>query len=145
MTYRIKQVSSEQELRAVLDLCYSILGEHHEGLYSYKAWCRRLEHNYLLLYAECGDGKPISAVLGRVENAEGVIVGFVACKEEYRRMGITSSLMRALEQSAAERGFSRLTLTSYNDAWKFYQSLGYTLLSDRLGRKTYQKELTISS
>lgn len=142
MTYSIRQVSNERELKSVLDLCYSILGEHHEGLYSYKAWCSRLEHNYLMLYAECG-GIPVSAVLGRVENSDGVAACFVACREDFRRMGITSAVMKAFEQSAAAHGFSRVTLTSYNDAWKFYQSLGYSLLSDRLGRKTYQKELTI--
>lgn len=138
MTYEIKQINSEQTLKTVLDMCYSILGEHHEGLYSYKAWCRRLEHNYLLLYAHC-EGVPIAAVLGRVESACGVVVGFACCREEFRRQGVTSALMRALEHSAALHGFTTVTLTSYNDAWKFYQSLGYSVLSDKLGRKTYQK------
>lgn len=138
MTYQIKPINDEAVLKSVLDMCYSILGEHHEGLYSYKAWCRRLEYNYLMLYAEC-IGVPIAAVLGRIENADGVIVGFAACKEEFRRKGVTASLMNAFEQSAADHGFKTVTLTSYNDAWKFYQSLGYSLLSDKLGRKTYQK------
>lgn len=138
MTYEIKQVDGEETLKAVLDMCYSILGEHHEGLYSYKAWCRRLEHNYLMLYALC-EGEPIAAVLGRVESSSGVVVGFAACKEKFRRQGVTTALMRAFEHSAASRGFTSVTLTSYNDAWKFYQSLGYSVLSDKLGRKTYQK------
>lgn len=138
MTYEIKQINSEETLKTVLDMCYSILGEHHEGLYSYKSWCRRLEHNFLLLYAAC-ESVPIAAVLGRVENSCGVIVGFACCREEFRRQGVTSALMRAFERSAACRGFTSVTLTSYNDAWKFYQSLGYSVLSDKLGRKTYQK------
>ncbi len=140
MDYQIRQITNERTLRDVLDLCYSILGEHHEGLYSYKSWCTRLDRPYLLLYAE-HRGKPVAAVLGRVENVDGVILGFAACKEEYRRKGITSALLRAFEQGAANHGFSRVTLTSYNDAWKFYQSCGYLLLQDRLGRKTYQKPL----
>lgn len=138
MTYRIRQIADEQTLRAVLDMCYSILGTHHEGLYSYKAWCRRLDRPFLLLYAEC-EGAPIAAVLGRVENADGVVVGFAACREQFRRKGVTSALLREFERSAAEYGYSRVTLTSYNDAWMFYQACGYSLLEDRLGRKTYQK------
>lgn len=138
MTYQIKQITNEDTLRAVLDMCYSILGTHHEGLYSYKAWCSRLDRPFLLLYAQC-EGKPIAAVLGRVENADGVVIGFAACREEFRRMGVTSALVKAFEQSAASYGYSRVTLTSYNDAWKFYQACGYSLLEDRLGRKTYQK------
>ncbi len=138
MTYRIKQITDESTLKSVLDMCYSILGMHHEGLYSYKAWCSRLDRPFLLLYAEC-EGAPIAAVLGRVENADGVIVGFAACRERFRRKGVTSALLRTFERSAAEYGYSRVTLTSYNDAWKFYQACGYSLLEDKLGRKTFQK------
>ncbi|MGN0679076.1 MAG: GNAT family N-acetyltransferase [Oscillospiraceae bacterium] len=140
MTYQIKQITNEAVLKSVLDMCYSILGTHHEGLYSYKSWCGRLDRPYLMLYAEW-EGVPIAAVLGRAENADGVVVGFAACREEFRRKGITSALMREFERSAAEHGYSRVTLTSYNDAWKFYQACGYMLLEDRLGRKTYQKML----
>lgn len=138
MDYRIKQITDEQTLKRVLDMCYSILGTHHEGLYSYKSWCSRLDRPYLLLYAEW-EGVPIAAVLGRAENADSVAVGFAACREEFRRRGITSALLKVFERQAAEYGYSRVTLTSYNNAWKFYQSCGYYLLEDRLGRKTYQK------
>lgn len=143
MNYQIKQIADEQTLKRVLDMCYSILGTHYEGLYSYKSWCMRLDRPYLLLYAEW-EGVPIAAVLGRAENADGVIVGFAACREEFRRKGITSALLRTFERQAAEYGYSRVTLTSYNDAWKFYQACGYYLLEDRLGRKTYQKMISLN-
>lgn len=141
MDFHIRQITDEITLKSVLDMCYSILGTYHEGLYSYKAWCTRLDRPFLLLYAE-RDGKPIAAVLGRAENADGVVLGFAACREEFRRKGVTSTLLKAFERSAASYGYSRVTLTSYNDAWKFYQACGYSLLEDRLGRKTFQKLLS---
>ncbi|MCM1118998.1 MAG: hypothetical protein NC543_06520 [bacterium] len=58
----IKEIKSERELDAVMELCYRILGED--------------------------DSELVSAVLGREESSESLAIGFVACAEEYRRQGI---------------------------------------------------------
>lgn len=42
----------------------------------------------MLIYGE-KDGKVVAAVLGREECSESLMIGFVACAEEYRRQGIT--------------------------------------------------------
>lgn len=37
----MKEITTEQELRDVLDLCYSVLGEANSELYGYAAWYQR--------------------------------------------------------------------------------------------------------
>lgn len=138
MEYTIRQIADERTLKSVLDMCYSILGEHYEGLYSYEAWCRRLDRSYLLLYAELG-GEPIAAVLGRAESTESVVIGFAACREQFRKRGVTSALVRAFEHNARRHGYLKITLTSYNNAWGFYESCGYDIIEEKYGKKTYCK------
>ena len=138
MNYTIKQIFDERTLCSVLNMCYSILGEHYEGLYSYEAWVRRLDRGYLMLYAEYG-GEPIAAVLGRAESHCSVVIGFAACVEKYRRQGITKSLMSSFERSALMHDYYRITLTSFNDAWGFYEKCGYEVLEEKFGKRIYCK------
>lgn len=138
MEYAIRQITDERTLKSVLDMCYSILGEHYEGLYSHEAWRRRLDRSYLLLYAESG-GEPIAAVLGRAESSESVVIGFAACREQFRNRGVTSALVRAFEHNARRHGYSKITLTSYNNACGFYESCGYDIIEEKYGKKTYCK------
>lgn len=140
MDYSIKQISDERTLRTVLNMCYSILGEHYEGLYSYGAWARRLDKGYLMLYAEYG-GAPVAAVLGRTESYDCVVIGFAACVEKYRGCGITRSLMSSFERSAALHDYSKITLTSFNGAWGFYEKCGYEVTEEKFGKRIYCKYL----
>ncbi len=140
MDYTIKQISDERTLRAVLNMCYSILGEHYEGLYSYEAWVRRLDRGYLMLYADCG-GEPIAAVLGRAESPDSVVIGFAACVEKYRGHGVTRSLMRSFERSARLHDYCKITLSSFNGAWGFYEKCGYEVTEEKFGKRIYCKYL----
>lgn len=140
MDYTIKQISDECTLRAVLNMCYSILGEHYEGLYSYEAWLRRLDRGYLMLYAEHG-GEPIAAVLGRAESPDSAVIGFAACIEKYRGRGITKSLVQSFERSARMHDYYRITLTSFNGAWGFYEKCGYEVIEEKFGKRIYCKYL----
>lgn len=107
--------------------------------YTAEAWQGRLADGLQPLVCAEQDGHVVSAVLGRAENAESLVIGFVACDESYRRQGITSCLMRYFEELARERGFHAITLGSQSDA--FYEKCGYHVIAQMHGQNIYQKLL----
>ena len=134
-----KELETEEELKRVLDLCYRILGSEHPEIYGYNAWLSRLQDGKQpLLYAEC-DGKVVSAVLGRYESADSLIIGMVVCDEEYRNRGITKKLIERFEARAKEMRFKYITLGSKEDA--FYEKCGYRRISTDSDQSVYQKWL----
>ncbi len=134
-----KEIKTEQELTAVLEMCYRILGNDNAELYGYEAWSRRLrDGNQPLLYA-CNNEKVVSAVLGRAENKDSLVIGFVACDEDYRRQGITKKLMELFEEKAREMQYKYITLGSKEDA--FYEKCGYKTIFEINGQNIYQKVL----
>lgn len=136
---KLKEIETEQELTSVLNLCYSILGNDDTELYCYEAWYRRFKDGLQpLVYAYDGD-KIVSAVLGRSENEDSLVIGFVACEESYRRQGITRRLMDYFEERARELGFKYITLGSKEDA--FYEKCGYRIIFEINGQNIYQKVL----
>ena len=56
----IKEIRTEQELKAALELCYRILGEDNSELYGYDAWSGRLANGEPMVYGE-KDGIVVSA------------------------------------------------------------------------------------
>lgn len=134
----IKEIKTEQELAAVLDLCYRILGEDHSEMYGYEAWRKRLANGDPLVYGE-KEGKVLSAVLGREESEESLVIGFVACEEEYRRQGITKALMSYFEEIARKKKYKYITLGSKEDT--FYEKCGYKVIFQIHGQNIYQKLL----
>lgn len=135
----MKEIETEQELKQVLDLCYDVLGTDHPEFYSYEAWKRRLaEGAGPLVYAQ-KDGKVVSAVLGRAENADSLVIGFVACHVDYRKQGITRGLLDYFERMAKEKGFKYITLGSQEDA--FYEKCGYQVIFQTHGQTIFQKML----
>lgn len=91
----MKEIETEKELKEVLELCYDILGTNNEELYGYDAWHKRfIEGSQPLVYA-MKDEEIVSAILGRAENKESLVIGFTACRENYRRQGITKRLLCA--------------------------------------------------
>lgn len=140
MRYAIRQIDKETTLRSVLNLCWEILGPPHTDLYSEQAWRERLSENSLLWYAEIGE-EPAAAALGRAESPESVVLGYCCCKPEYRKQGITSALLAALESSAAKSGYQYITLGSDNSAWGFYEKCGYRPIGEIHGQRIYQKIL----
>lgn len=136
---KMKEIQTEQELKQVLDLCYSILGENNSELYSYSAWKERLLNGLQPLVYAVEDGKIVSAVLGRAENSDSLVIGFVACDENYRRRGITKKLMSYFEDLARKLNFKYITLGSEEDA--FYEHCGYKNIFQVHGQNIYQKQL----
>lgn len=135
----MKEIETEQELKTVLELCYHILGNNNPDLYGYDAWKKRLEDGLQpLVYAKEED-KVISAVLGRSENKDSMVIGFVACDEAYRRQGITKSLMEYFEKLSKEMGYKYITLGSEADI--FYEKCGYKCIAEMHGQNIYQKLL----
>lgn len=145
MSYEIRRVENEEELGEVLRLCYSVLGNHLKDVdnYRYEDWVKRLDDGggKLLLYAG-ENGRAVSAVLGRRESNDSLILGFVACDEKYRGQGITKRLMLMLEENAREIGYKYITLGADDMAVGFYEKCGYTMIgSSSHGQKIYQKLL----
>ena len=135
----IKQIQSRKELDCVLELCYRVLGQTNQELYGVDAWVKRLEDGKQpLVYAE-QNGQAVAAVLGRAESEESLIIGFVACHEDYRGQGITRALMEEFEKKARAQGFQYITLGSRADA--FYEKCGYKVIFQTHGQNIYQKML----
>ncbi|MBQ7102405.1 MAG: GNAT family N-acetyltransferase [Clostridia bacterium] len=134
-----KDIKSEQELKSVLEMCYRILGTDNEDLYGYEAWLSRLKDGLQPLLYACDGDKIISAVLGRSENKDSLVIGFVACDENYRRQGITKMLMELFEAKAKETGYKYITLGSKEDS--FYEKCGYRVIFEMNGQSIYQKVL----
>ncbi len=134
----IREIQTEQELHAVLELCYRILGEDNSETYGYDAWRRRLANGEPLVYGK-KDGRVVSAVLGREESGESLVIGFVVCAEEYRRQGITSALMEYFENIARQKAYKYITLGSKEDA--FYERCGYKVIFQVHGQNINQKLL----
>ena len=134
----IREIRTEQELEGVLELCYRVLGQDHAEMYGHDAWRKRLANGEPLVYGE-KDGKIVSAVLGREESSESLVIGFVACEEEYRRHGITMALMSYFEDIARRKGYKYITLGSREDA--FYEKCGYKVIFQVHGQNIYQKIL----
>lgn len=124
----------------VLEFCYQILGWRNDEVYGPDAWANRLNENYLMIFAEV-DGDIISAVMGRAENQDSIVLGFAACRSDYRKNGITSSLLAKLEKNAREYHYKYITLGSADESFGFYEKCGYHLIAEMHGQKIYQKLL----
>lgn len=134
-----KEIKTEYELKRVLEMCYRILGNNNAELYGYEAWLGRLRDGLQpLMYAYDGD-RIVSAILGRSENKDSLVIGFVACDENYRRQGITKKLMERFEEKAKELRYKYITLGSKEDA--FYEKCGYKTIFEINGQNVYQKIL----
>lgn len=139
--YQVSFVRTEWELKQVLDFCYGILGQHLRDIspYRYEDWKERIERDSKLLVYAHEDGNVISAVLGRRENEESLVCGFVACEIGHRRQGITRRLMDIFETEAVRAGFRYITLGSEEDG--FYEKCGFHMIDEMHGQKIYQKLL----
>lgn len=137
----IKEIETEDELRKVLELCYDILGEQysHSELYGYDAWHKRLIDGLQPLVYAVKDEKIVSAVLGRAENRDSLVIGFAACRESYRKQGITKELVFYFEDLARKKGFKYITLGSKENA--FYEKCGYKVIFQVHGQDIFQKVL----
>lgn len=99
----MKEIETEQELKNVLEMCYNILGTENSELYGYDAWYKRFTEGLQPLVFAIKDEKIVSAVLGRAENKESLVIGFVACHENYRKQGITKALLNYFEDLARKK------------------------------------------
>ncbi len=139
MEYEIREIKTVQELKDVLEICYRILGNDDSELYCYSAWEHRLKDGLQPLVYAVKDGRILSCVLGRAENKDSVVIGFVACEEDFRGRGITKALMGYFEKRAREMGYKYITLGSKADS--FYDSCGYKVIFEINGQNIYQKRL----
>ncbi len=135
----IKEIETESELKGVLELCYKVLGTKNDELYGYDAWYKRLQDGLQPLVYALKDEKIVSAVLGRSENKESLVIGFVACDENFRKQGITKKLLGYFEDLARKQGFKYITLGSEEDA--FYEKCGYKVIFQIHDQNIYQKVL----
>ena len=135
----MKEIETESELKEVLELCYKVLGTKNDELYGYDAWHKRLQDGLQPLVYALKDEKIVSAVLGRAENKESLVIGFVACDENFRKQGITKNLLNYFENLARKQGVKYITLGSKADA--FYEKCGYKVIFQIHDQNIYQKAL----
>lgn len=134
-----KEIETEQELKEVLELCYDILTVNAPELYGYDAWHKRFLDGLQPLVYAMKDEQIVSAILGRAENKDSLVIGFAACRENYRRQGITKELLGYFEDIARKKGFKCISLGSEEDA--FYEKCGYKIISQVHGQNIFQKKL----
>lgn len=106
-----RQILTEELLNKALDLCYPILGHEDHPIYCREAWLERFRSGNQPLVCAIVNGEVISAVLGRSESPESLILGFAACREDYRRHGITRRLITLFETLALDMGYRILRRT----------------------------------
>ena len=135
----LQQIQTEKMLSAALDFCYPILGHEDHEIYCRSAWLERFRSGNQPLVCAVQDGQIIAAVLGRSENSESLILGFAACREDYRRQGITSRLIAMFEMLAKDMDYRTITLGSRTNG--FYEKCGYRLLIHTEEQNIYQKTL----
>lgn len=135
----MKEIETEQELKEVLELCYDILGTDNMALYGPEAWHKRFTEGLQPLVYAMKDEEIVSAILGRAENKDSLVIGFAACRENYRRQGITKELLSYFEDLARKRGFKYITLDSKEDA--FYEKCGYKVMFQIHDQNIFQKIL----
>lgn len=140
----IHEIQHEKELSAVLRMCYDILEEQSPDLesspiYGYSAWLDRLRNGRQPLVYASEDEQIVSAVLGRAESSDSMIIGLVACDKVYRRRGITKQLMGYFEDTVKKMGYRYITLGSFAD--EFYEHCGYKVICKLEDQNIYQKLL----
>lgn len=141
LIHTVKTVETVEELKEVLAMCYTMLpdGWSEDDVYGVEAWIKRMSERYLLVYAADEHGKPASAALGRAENADSVVLGFVFCRADCRRQGLTRACVERLEENARAHGYRCITLGSSDEAWGFYEVCGYRQVNEMHGQRIYQK------
>ena len=116
-----------------------MLGTRNDELYGYDAWYYRLQDGLQPLVYAIKDEKIVSVVLGRAENKESLVIGFVACDENFRRQGITKKLLGYFEVLARKQGCKYITLGS--EEYAFYEKCGYKAIFQIHDQNIYQKVL----
>lgn len=135
----LQQITTEESLNKSLDLCYSLLGHEDHETYRRSAWLKRFHSGNQPLVCATVNGEVVSAVLGRSESSESLILGFAACREDFRGRGITRRLMVLFETLARDMGYRTITLGSRADG--FYEKCGYRILRRMDEQNIYQKTL----
>lgn len=74
------------------------------------------------------DGKPVAT--GRLDSEKNGKVGRVAVLAEFRRKGIGSEVMRAIEGEARKLGLPKVWFHAQQSAVQFYLTLGYATVGD---------------
>lgn len=130
MNYRPAQVSDYKSLATVLKEAYA--SDPWNEKWSEENALRRINaimHNFdsLCVLAE-ETGKMVGAVLGFVDpyaNSDFFFVSELFVLPEYRKKGIGSALIHALENTLKEKGICTLQLISISHNIDFYNRAGY--------------------
>ena len=86
-----------------------------------------LEYDEFCFVAEDSEGEIIGAITGRALYNE-VHIKDLIIKEEYRKKGLGSKLIKNVEDAYRNKGYNVLTLTTFAfQAPEFYKKLGFTV------------------
>ena len=130
MDYKIKNITTAQELDDALEFSRKIFGEHHTGLGSREKQKNEMlknmeRNNDLLLFAEA-NGEVVGMVFGSIGADGNMTADIVAVDERLQGRGVAREMMLLLEKRAKTKGVPVIGLGAVQTAEGFYAKLGYT-------------------
>jgi N-acetylglutamate synthase-like GNAT family acetyltransferase len=122
--FSVKESSSEQELKNILDLRYKVLREPWSQPASTAT--DSLENSSINAYIS-DSGKAIAC--GRLQENENKIgqIRFMAVDDSYQGKGLGRMIVEHLEKRAKDLGLKSVELQARENAVKFYESCGYSI------------------
>ncbi len=113
----IKRVTEDERVSEFINVEFSEYAADCNVALNYEEFC----------FAAEDDGKIAGVITGRAYYNE-VHIGDLIVGKGYRRDGIGRKLVTAVENAYKEKGFEKITLTTFGfQAPEFYRKLGYEL------------------
>ena len=113
----IKQVSETDRINEFINLEFSNYASDCDVTLNFEEFC----------FAAEDDGKIVGVIIGRAYYNE-VHIGDLIVGKDYRREGVGSKLVAAVEEANKGKGYEKIALTTFGfQAPEFYKKLGYEL------------------
>ena len=126
--FRVRALTGA-DFRAVSTYDWSPLVAERDTIYLFLAH----DHSPYGLVAEDGKGRALGYVISaRSADGSRVFVFHVHVRPAFRRKGIGTALMRALEEKAAADGVELVWFLANERAARFYSRLGYAVMNEIL-------------
>jgi len=114
---KIKRVTEDERIGEFINAEFSDYATGCDVSLNYEEFC----------FAAEDDGKIAGVITGRAYYNE-VHIGDLIVDREYRRTGVGSKLVAAVEEAYKGKGYEKIALTTFGfQAPEFYKKLGYEL------------------
>lgn len=125
MRFIVKQAGTEQELKAILQLRYTVLRQPWNQ--PIESATDDLEKTSVNAYLE--DGSGVAIACGRLQENEHKTgqIRFMAVAISYQGQGLGKKMLAFLEEKARDAGLHKIELQARENAVAFYKSNGYVV------------------